>query len=98
MIDSGNLEILVCLSMFALPVGVALLLAIIIAMDVVDGIKFRKQKQRFFELYGMCIEKHGLSFAQKVYEGCRNPWIGMDKMIAVFEHHCGIKNELSKKL
>ena len=34
------------------------------------------------------IEKHGLAFAQKVYDGCRNTWIGMDNLIAVFEHHC----------
>ena len=71
----------------------------LVVADIVHSIKLKEQQKRFAEVYQMCIDKHGLEFAKKVYDGCTKPlWIGMDKMIAVFEHHCGIKNELSRKL
>ena len=77
--------------------------AILLISFVVTEIKHRrksKEQMRYFEeLYRKCIDIHGLAFAQKIYNGCRNPlWIGMDNVIAVFEHHCGIENELSKKI
>lgn len=75
--------------MFALPIAVAILLISIIVIEVKDRKKSKAQMRRFEELYRKCIEMHGLAFAQKLYDGCRNPlWIGMDNVIKVFEHHC----------
>lgn len=86
-----SLSTLVVLSMFALPVGVGILLILLIIIDIVEGRKSKKQIKYFEELYKKCIEMHGLAFAQKLYDGCRRPlWIGMDNVIKVFEHHCEI--------
>ena len=71
----------------------------LIVSDIVSRKKRKEQQERFAEVYKMCVDKHGLEFARKVYDSCTKPlWIGMDKMIVVFEHHCGIENELSMNL
>ena len=91
---NASLPILVTLAMFALPVGVGILLISIIIIDIVEGRKSKKQIKYFEELYKKCIEMHGLAFAQKLYDCCREPlWIGLEKTIAVFEHHCGALTE-----
>ena len=87
-----NIPLWTALSMFALPVGVGILLIAIIVIDIVEGRKTKKQMARFKELYSMCIEKHGLDFAQKLYNACREPWIGIENVLKVFEHHCYIKS------
>lgn len=93
------LKVSVYIAMVGPVIAIGLFLAIIVVIDIVDNVKFKKQSKRFGELYQMCIQKHGLAFAQKVYSGCTRPvWIGMDKMISVFEHHCGVKNESCNKL
>jgi hypothetical protein len=94
-----NLQLYVTLAMWALPVGVAILLIVLITMDIIEGRKTKLQLKRFEELYKKCIEMHGLPFANKLYDCCRHPlWIGLEKTIAVFEHHCGIQNDLSQNL
>jgi hypothetical protein len=90
--NSFNIQLdVITLAMWALPVGVTILLIAIIAIDVIEGKKTKSQMKRFEELYKKCIKMHGLAFAQKLYDACRNPlWIGLEKTIAVFEHHCDI--------
>lgn len=96
MIDA-NISLWVILAMLALPVGVGALLICFIAMDIADLRKTKEQIEYLKELYKKCIEMHGLKFAQKLYDGCREPlWIGLENTIMVFEHHCGINSNKSK--
>lgn len=89
-------EACIYMVMFGLPIVMVILLIAIVIIDIKRGIESKKQQERFAKLYKMCIEKHGLAFAKMVYEGCTKPlWIGMDNIISVFEHHCGIQNKLS---
>ena len=92
MIDT-NISLWTALAMFALPVGVCILLISIIAIDVIEGKNSKTQMKRFEKLYKKCVEIHGLVFAQKLYDMCRDPWIGINNVIAVFEHHCGAITE-----
>ena len=87
-----NMELYVTLAMWALPVGISILLAILVITDIVEGRKSKKQMVRFKELYQACINKHGIEFAKKLYDACLEPWIGMDNVIKVFEHHCNANN------
>jgi hypothetical protein len=89
-----NIQLYVALAMWALPVVVTILLTSIIVIDIIEGKKTKSQLKRFEELYKKCIEMHGLTFAKKLYDACNEPlWIGTEKMIAVFEHHCGVASE-----
>ena len=74
-------------------IGLPLVVVVIAEIMIHDEVKTRKQLKYFGELYGKCIQIHGLEFSQRLYDGCRYPWIGMEKMIAVFEHHCGLEGK-----
>lgn len=86
-----SLEFSVAMCMFALPIGVCILIVGIIAIDV----KHNLQDKHFHKLSTMYYERYGVQKGNAFLERCKN-LRSMDEVIEVLENALGV--EKKKKL